>query len=438
MCSLSSASGLQALLAEHRAQLGALAAAVDELRAGQQALAEAKRDASGTHANLAKDHRCLFRRHATLQDEHEALRDCLSMAGVLKPIDLQQRISMRRATEVLRSVLEAPGLALAVGLAVGPNAAQRLCEASRGHGGAMVACMKMLRKKVPADIYVVGGKNDASVALVTVERYSPASNEWRAVPPMRVARYGCAAASLGGRLYVAGGHDGKQAVPSVERFSPLSNRWEFLPPMPSARSRATAVAARGRLFVVGGRDSRATASPVPTLAAVESYDPRLGRWEVLPSLPLAPLGCSASVVQGQIYVVGVNLEREMAVQRLDLQVFCWTSVRAVPRRRFGCAAAALSGTIYVMGGHDGEHPVSCSERFDPLGGGGDGGDGGDGRGEAELWEELTPAPTARHGCAAVAAGGGLYLLGGDDQGSMAAAERYDPELGAPCACRASG
>mmetsp|Transcript_164804 Transcript_164804/g.528766 ORF Transcript_164804/g.528766 Transcript_164804/m.528766 type:complete len:289 (-) Transcript_164804:30-896(-) len=208
-----------------------------------------------------------------------------------------------------------------------------------------------------------------------------------------------------------------------------SNRWEFLPPMPSARSRATAVAARGRLFVVGGRDSRATASPVPTLAAVESYDPRLGRWEVLPSLPLAPLGCSASVVQGQIYVVGVNLEREMAVQRLDLQVFCWTSVRAVPRRRFGCAAAALSGTIYVMGGHDGEHPVSCSERFDPLGGGGDGGDGGDGRGEAELWEELTPAPTARHGCAAVAAGGGLYLLGGDDQGSMAAAERYDPELG---------
>mmetsp|Transcript_164804 Transcript_164804/g.528767 ORF Transcript_164804/g.528767 Transcript_164804/m.528767 type:complete len:277 (-) Transcript_164804:244-1074(-) len=117
---------------------------------------------------------------------------------------------MRRATEVLRSVLEAPGLALAVGLAVGPNAAQRLCEASRGHGGAMVACMKMLRKKVPADIYVVGGKNDASVALVTVERYSPASNEWRAVPPMRVARYGCAAASLGGRLYVAGGHDGKQ------------------------------------------------------------------------------------------------------------------------------------------------------------------------------------------------------------------------------------
>mmetsp|Transcript_164804 Transcript_164804/g.528772 ORF Transcript_164804/g.528772 Transcript_164804/m.528772 type:complete len:108 (-) Transcript_164804:1071-1394(-) len=72
MCSLSSASGLQALLAEHRAQLGALAAAVDELRAGQQALAEAKRDASGTHANLAKDHRCLFRRHATLQDEHEA------------------------------------------------------------------------------------------------------------------------------------------------------------------------------------------------------------------------------------------------------------------------------------------------------------------------------------------------------------------------------
>jgi len=213
---------------------------------------------------------------------------------------------------------------------------------------------------------------------------------------------------------VAGGHDGQVALASAERFSPLEGTWETLPSMPTARSRCAAAAVEGKLYIIGGRDSRSSS---PT-SATERLDTRSGRWEAVPPLPMAlePLGCAAAVLAGDIYVVGLDVDRQMSVGRFDPQVMRWLSLpvlRSTPGQRFGCTAAACSGAVYFLGGHDGHQAVASTERFDPQNGG-------------CCLEQLPSAPTPRHGCAAAVASGVVYVLGGDDGKSLAAAEAFDP------------
>lgn len=240
---------------------------------------------------------------------------------------------------------------------------------------------------------------------------------------MPTARYGCVAAAMGGRLYVVGGHDGRRVLSSADRFDPATEKWEALPPMPTARSRCAAATLRGRLYVVGGRDGRAAAGT----PAAECFEPAEGGWKSLPPMPLVPLWCAAAAMGGSLYVVGSDSERHMRVEWFDPASLRWSAIEASTspyrRHRFGCAAAVVAGAMHVVGGHDGTHPVAAAERFRPC---------RDRVGSRSgRWEPLPDSPTARHGCAAVAAGGVLYLLGGEGRasGSLTAVERFDPTTG---------
>jgi N-acetylneuraminic acid mutarotase len=121
---------------------------------------------------------------------------------------------------------------------------------------------------------------------------------------------------------------------------------------------------------------------------------------------------AAASLRGKLYVVGVDDNREMAVECFDPYTSEWHRQPPVPRQRFGCAAATVAGALHVIGGHDGQQPVATVERFNAATG----------------WETLPELPTARHGCAAACVGGLLYVVGGDDNKSMMdAAERYNPK-----------
>ena len=77
------------------------------------------------------------------------------------------------------------------------------------------------------DVLVVGGAQVGTLDSVTAtaEIYHPATNSWRAVPAMSMARVGHAAALLpGGEVLVAGGYDGANYLAASEIFhSGLSN-----------------------------------------------------------------------------------------------------------------------------------------------------------------------------------------------------------------------
>merc|ERR1719210_2967155 len=142
-----------------------------------------------------------------------------------------------------------------LGSAMGVTTACRLSETSCAHGAGVCSCIPLLQRSMPPDVYVFGGKNDASLALATAERFSPSLGEWQTLRSMHTPRYGCAAAALHGQLYVVGGHDGHNVLASAERFNPLLDLWEPLPPMPTARFRCAAAAVNGMLYVIGGRES---------------------------------------------------------------------------------------------------------------------------------------------------------------------------------------
>lgn len=408
MCTRSS---VEALLEEHGQSLHGLVEQHEVLERRQAHLTQEALRRDGQLQELRREHRQLLKDFHQMRDEYSAVRDCLTGAKVVSKPNLELHLSRRRAPRVLKRVVEEPGLAITLGCVMGVIGSMRLRETSQSLSEGLGKCLKLLKKRMPPDIYVLGGKNDSSAALSTVECFNPLSGEWKAVPPMMVKRYGCAAATLGGLLYVVGGHDGQKAIGSAERFDPSSQKWSRLPNMLTPRSRCAAVPVQGRLHILGGRaESRQAPQALPT----ERFDPTTCKWEALPAMPLAPLGCAAAELFGTIYAVGVNADRNMIVEVFDPSACSWSTLAPMPRHRFGVAAAPVAGSLYIAGGHNGQKAVAELERCDLR--------------RRGHWEQLPPAPSARHGSAAAAAGGFFYLIGGDDGKSLATVERFDPIL----------
>ena len=79
-------------------------------------------------------------------------------------------------------------------------------------------------------LYAVGGLGDGG-ALLSVERYNPAADEWRVVASMATATYSAGAAVLDGKLYAAGGRIEGGVLSSVARYDPARDSWEGVAPM---------------------------------------------------------------------------------------------------------------------------------------------------------------------------------------------------------------
>jgi len=146
----------------------------------------------------------------------------------------------------------------------------------------------------------------------TAEVYCPMAERWRLLTGlpalacgsvMTVGAAGQAAYFLGG-LGLSG-----QALPAA-RLLPLQRLlmlgggeaggepeepalWSVLPPMPTPRHLISAASFGGCALAVGGKNSKFEPSK-----SVELFDPEVGAWQVLPSLPSARL--RAAVAGGHL------------------------------------------------------------------------------------------------------------------------------------------
>lgn len=152
-------------------------------------------------------------------------------------------------------------------------------------------------------IYSIGGYAFNSSAdkghlipLGTVECYDPLQNIWKDVAPLCVPRFMCKAIAAGGSIYaVAGSFDQAASYfvdgqPSVERYDPAVGTWSLVASMPLKRCTVDVMEYRGSIFAFGGL----SAEGMPT-SAVERYDPSTGTWRVLPEAD--PKGRSGSRYQ---------------------------------------------------------------------------------------------------------------------------------------------
>jgi hypothetical protein len=73
--------------------------------------------------------------------------------------------------------------------------------------------------------------------------YDASAGQWRALPEMSTARYGCAAVCIDGNVYVVGSaSDAATSLASMECYDPIANEWRTMPSMSSARLFCAAVA----------------------------------------------------------------------------------------------------------------------------------------------------------------------------------------------------
>jgi N-acetylneuraminic acid mutarotase len=103
------------------------------------------------------------------------------------------------------------------------------------------------------EVLVVGGstKQSAGKPVASGVAYNPATNAWRRLPPMELAREGQVAVWTGSQLLVWGGAD---VTPQHgEAFDPVTNRWTPLPRAPlTGRAGAVGVWSETSMIVWGG------------------------------------------------------------------------------------------------------------------------------------------------------------------------------------------
>ena len=147
-------------------------------------------------------------------------------------------------------------------------------------------------------VLVAGGQSDHDVgtALNTAELWDPATQKWRALPPMPHRRAQAAACALpSGRVAVVGGAgtDGMARMDG-EVYDPVKREWEPLgAEMVHSHSNISTLAVAGGLIVAGG-------TTVPEL-----YEEETGRWLTLPhamiqqckGVGLVPVPAAALVVR---------------------------------------------------------------------------------------------------------------------------------------------
>jgi len=174
---------------------------------------------------------------------------------------------------------------------------------------------------VNGKIYVTGGANSLPGmtengihparphnVVATVEEYDPATNSWKTVRPLLLARNHHAAVGAADKLYVIGGRVGGAFISSasnnvdlVEMYDPASDLWTPRARMPTARSAIGAGVYNSNILVAGGegQDQRFLAA----FKAVEAYDTALNRWQILPSMPRPRHGLAVGAIGNRLYTV---------------------------------------------------------------------------------------------------------------------------------------
>lgn len=202
-------------------------------------------------------------------------------------------------------------------------------------------------------LYVSGGyrsESGLSEPSRVLFRYNPRSNRWRRLQPAPTPRAAHAAAVIRGRLYVAGGANDSGSLRSLEVYDFERRRWRSGPDFPGpARNHTTGVATGGRFYVLAGRDAS-------NLAAAERYDPRTRRWQPLPGMG-TPRGGIASVRLGDGRIVvfggeelGAGGETIAEVELFDPRTGRWRRLPDMRTPRHGLGGVALGNRVFAVEG----------------------------------------------------------------------------------------
>ncbi len=257
-------------------------------------------------------------------------------------------------------------------------------------------------------IYVAGGNRPGN--LHTVLAFDTREDRWSEPTKLPVGLNHVAAASHGGKLYLAGGFlDGEAETNQLLEYDPATGKWSQMPSMKQARGGAAAAVTGDKLFVLdGGPQPYGVENPEPPYALLEVFDFKTGTWSTAAPPPFAVHHFGAAAVDGKLYAGGGRVGEEAssaAFASYDPATNRWTRLPDIPQGRLSSTGVvAANGRVVVFGGdsevdwEDGGGTVSPTAwAFDPA---------------TDRWTRLPDLHIERHAFGATVAGNRIYAIAG--------------------------
>lgn len=200
-------------------------------------------------------------------------------------------------------------------------------------------------------IYLFGGKNSQNELMQDILEVDPAANTLKRVGKQPFGLFGCGAATLDGRIFVAGGTDNKSISDRLDRFDPPTRRFTTIGRLPGPRTFGALVASGGGLYYLGGWDGSKTSDEIIRI------DPATGTGTVVGHLP-EPLEEFAAVgYQGIVYLIGgMDAAGDFVdtIYGIDPATGHVTATGTLPEADARMSATALGNYIYIAGGWNGK------------------------------------------------------------------------------------
>ncbi len=175
--------------------------------------------------------------------------------------------------------------------------------------------------------------------------------------------------------------------------------WAQKVDMPTARWIHSASVVDGEIYVIGG----ATSEPgMEAILAVEVYDPIMDKWTTEADMPAPRAAFSTSVVDGKIYAIGGSpgaYTPSSVVEEYDPVIDTWSTKAAMPTPRMSLSTSMVNGRIYAIGGSVGLPLAGLKtvEEYDPV---------------TDTWTRKANMPFGVWALCTTVVDGKIYALGG--------------------------
>jgi N-acetylneuraminic acid mutarotase len=190
------------------------------------------------------------------------------------------------------------------------------------------------------------------------EGLPPVTTTWQEAAPAPVPLFEAQGAAVGEKLYVFGGfyNEAIQATRAVNIYDPATNTWSPRAEMPAAVTHAGVAVDGATVWVVGGLSGDYNGGANPATADVWKYDTAADAWTAGPSLPAAGGAGGLALVGRRLHYfggLGADGQHDTGAHwtlDLDNPAAQWTAAAPLPVARNHFGTAVLDGKIYAIGG----------------------------------------------------------------------------------------
>jgi N-acetylneuraminic acid mutarotase len=206
------------------------------------------------------------------------------------------------------------------------------------------------------EFYVIAGFGSNEMMVDSVEKFSLASDAWIALAPLPAGRVCHATVVVGSVVHIMGGETEDGVTASALKFDSAQGSWSEVAPMPAPRGGIASCTYMNDIYVFGGYDEDGEDQ-----ASVFKFDTEAGEWTTQAPMPSVCALHSASLIDGQVYIVGAGNSGH-DVLRFDFATSAWSTLARTIHHRDRGNSFMLAGRLYVAGG--GSAPSASMERYD--------------------------------------------------------------------------